>query len=347
MLKIKTKSYLLVLVLFVMGLVVLTGCNNTMEKNSESEVQNTVESSDNFVSEKDTEEESETESEVESTTEVIMPQYTYTQLEQVMYTTDTINVRNLPSTDGEKIGSLSIGKEVQVTGRCNETGWYRIDYNEMTAYVSGEYVSTEPPSSWVAKLDAAQTVSQMIVVTSDRMGSTDVTVSMHTKDTNGIWVEDFSTAGKIGRNGLGKEKEGDGKTPIGIYRFTDAFGIQPNPGISSMPYLQVDESYYWVDDPNSKYYNRFVTTNEVEMEWNSAEHICEVTKSYNYVLALNYNEECTPWMGCAIFLHCTNAAFGPTAGCIAIPDEYMIQVMVNLQQDCIIIIDTASEIYNY
>ncbi len=114
-----------------------------------------------------------------------------------------------------------------------------------------------------------------------------------------------------------------------------------------MPYLQVDESYYWVDDPTSKYYNQFVTTNEVEPDWNSAEHICEYTKSYNYVLATNYNEERTPWVGCAIFLHCTNVNFGPTAGCIAIEDEYMIHVMRNLRSDCIIIIDTPTGIYNY
>ena len=35
-----------------------------------------------------------------------------------------------------------------------------------------------------------------------------------------------------------------------------------NPG-TALAYTQVDDSYYWVDDVNSVYYNQFVSTNEV------------------------------------------------------------------------------------
>ena len=60
-----------------------------------------------------------------------------------MYAKDTVNVRSLPSTDGSILGSLSKNTEVTVTGQCNETGWYRIQYNGSIGYVSNSYLGTE------------------------------------------------------------------------------------------------------------------------------------------------------------------------------------------------------------
>ena len=56
--------------------------------------------------------------------------YTYTDLDAIKYAKQSVNVRSLPSTDGEKLGALSALQEVKVTGQCNETGWYRINYDE-------------------------------------------------------------------------------------------------------------------------------------------------------------------------------------------------------------------------
>lgn len=69
--------------------------------------------------------------------------YTYTDMTAIMYTTQTVNIRNLPNTDGEKIGSLSANQEVTVSGQCNETGWYMFDYNGAIAFVSNSYLSVE------------------------------------------------------------------------------------------------------------------------------------------------------------------------------------------------------------
>lgn len=71
------------------------------------------------------------------------PQFTFTDLEQVMYAKSSVNVRDLPNTDGTKLGGLSTNQEVAVNGQCNETGWYRIDYNGGIAYVSDKYLVTE------------------------------------------------------------------------------------------------------------------------------------------------------------------------------------------------------------
>ena len=68
-------------------------------------------------------------------------EYTYTNMSAMMYATQTVNIRTLPSTDGDKVGSLSTNQEIAVTGQCNETSWYRFEYNGLTAYVSNNYVS--------------------------------------------------------------------------------------------------------------------------------------------------------------------------------------------------------------
>ena len=66
--------------------------------------------------------------------------YTYTDMDATKYAKSSVNVRNMPGTDGEKLGALSFNQEVKVTGQCNETGWYRIEYSGETAYVSDSYL---------------------------------------------------------------------------------------------------------------------------------------------------------------------------------------------------------------
>lgn len=72
--------------------------------------------------------------------------YTYSELSQTMYAKSAVNVRNLPSTDGKKIGSLKASQEITVTGKCDQTGWYRFDWNNTTGYVSDKYIVSEKPA---------------------------------------------------------------------------------------------------------------------------------------------------------------------------------------------------------
>ena len=72
--------------------------------------------------------------------------YTYSELSQTMYAKSAVNVRDLPSTDGKKIGSLKTSQEITVTGKCDQTGWYRFDLNGTTGYVSDKYIVSEKPA---------------------------------------------------------------------------------------------------------------------------------------------------------------------------------------------------------
>lgn len=82
---------------------------------------------------------------VEST--AVSTGYTYSELNQTMYAKSAVNVRDLPSTDGKKIGSLKASQEITVTGKCDQTGWYRFELNNTTGYVSDKYIVSEKPAA--------------------------------------------------------------------------------------------------------------------------------------------------------------------------------------------------------
>lgn len=194
----------------------------------------------------------------------------------------------------------------------------------------------------IAQLEVAKYTNQIVVVAVSDEG--EAQLCFYEKEDN--WKLVLETEAIIGKNGLGKRKEGDGKTPVGLFRFTDAFGILENPG-TEMEYTQVNENHYWVDDGASKYYNQFISLDKTTQDWQSSEHICEYGESYHYVLATSYNSECIPGHGSAVFLHCTSQTAEATAGCIAIPEVYMRKILKRVEPQCVIIVDEVENILMY
>lgn len=249
------------------------------------------------------------------------------------------------------------------TGNQTRGGWAMIDgqwysfrswggmYSSTTVTIGGrQYTFDENghkisvQSEWTklaSGLKAAKTHNQLIFVSAS---GTTATIAMVTRDADGTWSEDLCTSGYVGSAGVGETTEWNHRTPRGQFGFTYALGILPNPG-TKLSYTQVDDTYYWVDDVNSRYYNQFVTTKTTPKAWNSAEHIIEINPAYHYVLSLDYNPNCTPGVGSAIFLHCSTNR--PTGGCISVPEDQMITILKNVQPGCQIIIDSANGLKNY
>lgn len=76
----------------------------------------------------------------------------------VMFAKSSVNLRSLPSTDGNKVGRLSGGQEVKVTGQCVETGWYRIQLDdESIVYASDSYIVAEKPQTQTANQGGSKT----------------------------------------------------------------------------------------------------------------------------------------------------------------------------------------------
>lgn len=83
--------------------------------------------------------------EQEKLPEEAAPIYTYKELDQIMYARQSVNVRNLPGVEGDKVGALSYAQEITVTGQCNETSWYRVNYGGAEAFVSDQYLTDQKP----------------------------------------------------------------------------------------------------------------------------------------------------------------------------------------------------------
>ncbi len=207
-------------------------------------------------------------------------------------------------------------------------------------YADNQHTVESP--EWVANLPAAQDANQLFVVAGIGMDKTTAYISMHQKSEDGTWYQILSTPGFVGKNGLCADEdhqEGCGQTPIGVYRFNKAFGIAADPGCA-IPYIQVDEDTYWSGDPERQY-NRMVDIKEVpDLVMDDSEHIVDYEYQYQYCLNISFNEDGTAGRGSAIFLHC----FGPqkpwTGGCVAIPENIMRMVMMNVREDCVVVIDT-------
>lgn len=140
----------------------------------------------------------------------------------------------------------------------------------------------------------------------------------------------------IGKNGITRnKKESDGKTPQGIYSLGIAFGMHEKIN-TNLEYIKINENMYWIDDSNSKHYNKLVDVSNTEKDWKTAEHLIDYPKQYEYAIEIKYNEEQIKGKGSAIFIHCEVGK--QTAGCIAIPKEKMIQVLQFVKENAIIII---------
>ena len=206
-----------------------------------------------------------------------------------------------------------------------------------------DLAKAESSPAWIAKLGDDKNAEQLFVVAA--VGQTTAYVSMHEKDSSDNWKEIMTTPGFIGKPGLGKTQEGDGKTPVGDFHFNYAFGIADDPGCA-MTYRKVTEDDYWSGDVRDGYgYNTMVSIKEhPDLNTDDSEHIVDYNEHYQYCLNISYNEECTPGKGSAIFLHC----FGPdkpyTGGCVAIPREQMVRVMRNLDEDCVVVIDSLENL---
>ena len=201
-----------------------------------------------------------------------------------------------------------------------------------------EYEAQESPE-WVAALPEADQTDSLIVV--DITVGSNAILTMHEKNSDGVWMQTLDEAAFIGKNGPGKTREGDLRTPIGTFGFNAAFGINDDPGCA-LGYVKVDDTYYWVADSNSDRYNTMVSTRDyTDFNTGESEHLIEMTNAYKYALNTTYNEECEPGKGSAIFLHCYREERTYTGGCISIPLEKMEYVMRHVQAGTKIIIRMA------
>ena len=132
----------------------------------------------------------------------------------------------------------------------------------------------------------------------------------------------------IGKNGFAppdEKREGDGKSPSGIYSLKMTFGYQESIP-SKMPYRQALADDLWVDDVNAVDYNRWVKKGYTQAI--SYEIMKRNDNLYKYGIVIEYNTEpVVKGYGSAIFFHIWRGENIPTAGCVAVAEDDIIQIL--------------------
>lgn len=174
--------------------------------------------------------------------------------------------------------------------------------------------------TFASRLDTG-TSTQLITVVAHSRASTQGQLRLWVKR-GGCWRQ---TAGPwwawLGGNGTSPSKrEGDRRTPTGIFGFLPAmYGIAPDPGVRYR-YRRVVCGDWWVEDSTSPYYNRFrhVPCGSTPPFRTTSEDLSRSPTAYRHFAVIAYNTNpVVPGRGSGIFFHVSTGR--PTLGCVSLP----------------------------
>ena len=139
--------------------------------------------------------------------------------------------------------------------------------------------------------------------------------------------------GVIGKNGIAQITwEGEKTTPIGYFALGPAYGKESYQE-TGLDYIQIQKEDYFVDDPDSKYYNKLYKTEMHDKDWKTAEDMYELLNYYYYCIYIQHNvDPIIPGQGSAIFIHVRDGD-AYTSGCVGLEEDIMIALFRWLKKD--------------
>ncbi|HEY4306759.1 MAG TPA: hypothetical protein VGM82_19975 [Gemmatimonadaceae bacterium] len=141
----------------------------------------------------------------------------------------------------------------------------------------------------------------------------------------------------VGFDGVGADSaaaphkhEGDGRSPAGVFPLDTLFGYENalDPAALHMPYVALTRASDCVDDERSLHYNTVVSREVVSrIDWNSAEHMRAIGQ-YRIGVIVGYNAmPPIPGRGSCIFLHIWAGPASTTAGCTALDQAALADIV--------------------
>lgn len=125
--------------------------------------------------------------------------------------------------------------------------------------------------------------------------------------------------GKTGAIAADAKREGDGKTPLGVFRLVEGFYRSDKVGAAGVCEVPLDDGMGWCDAAGDTFYNNLCPVGYDA----SHETLWRADASYDYIGVMDYNlqGELAPdgaGRGSAIFLHVWRDGAVQTEGCVAL-----------------------------
>ena len=195
---------------------------------------------------------------------------------------------------------------------------------------------------------------QMIVVTTSGWNVDHGTLRTFAREGDGWREVRAAVPVTIGKNGAGwglglnapqtdaggpVKREGDNRSPAGVFRIGDTFGYAAGVG-TAMPYLALNATEYCVDVSGAKHYNRIVDAKVVGADAvkGSTEPMrrdlhANGDQRYRMGFVIEQNPRAVPQAGSCIFAHLWKSPTDATAGCTAMTPAVMQSLLAWLKPE--------------
>ena len=189
--------------------------------------------------------------------------------------------------------------------------------------------------------------SQLILVLARDWNATEAKLYTFERNDVGNWkpagIESDVVTGRKGmawgiglhggcERGSACKKEGDERAPAGVFELDEIFGTAKAPSLR-FPYRHITATTEAIDDPRSRFYNRFVDASRAQhKDWVSSEHMLRSDKLYRWGIVVRHNWKQRPGYGSCIFLHTWLGPGQGTSGCTAMPSPVLQKMIRWLDQ---------------
>ena len=193
---------------------------------------------------------------------------------------------------------------------------------------------------------------QLVLVVTGDWNSDQAVLRTYERDGNGWRATANPEPVSVGRNGSAwgtglhrpsqggpTKREGDGRSPAGVFAIGPAFGYAGS-SATSLPYLPMQASHYCMDVSTSPLYNRIVDAREVgaaAVEGSTEPMRLDLRNAgdprYRLGFVIAHNPAAQPGGGSCIFAHLWRQPGEATAGCTAMTDRTMSRLLGWLRPD--------------
>lgn len=215
----------------------------------------------------------------------------------------------------------------------------RIRFREAALATLATLLAAPPATAQHAPPPLLSSATQLVVVVTPDWNATSGELRRFTRDAMGSpWRPEGSPVPiVVGRTGLAwgvgldeaaegaepHKREGDGKSPAGIFPLGTAFGFAPPDSARwvKLPWVQLVPTTECVDDTASVHYTNVLDRGAVpRVDWSSSERMREI-RVYRLGAVIAYNEAPpVKGRGSCVFFHIWGGPGSHTAGCTAMDE---------------------------